>query len=175
MNGNGKEYAMALFSLALENGTPDEVFNDLSMVRDLMEQNPEYPEFIINPAIPKSERIKSIKTVFEGRVCDDVFSFLNVICGHGDMHKLNSVISEYTLLYEDYKKFAEAVVTSAVPLTDEQKGRLVRKLSEVTGKRIVARYIVDEKIIGGISVIVDGKFFDGSIRRNLNNIKEVIA
>jgi F-type H+-transporting ATPase subunit delta len=60
-------------------------------------------------------------------------------------------------------------------LTDEQKARLTAKLTKVTGKTIKPQYVIDKGLIGGISVTVDGKHFDGSVRKNLKNIKEVIS
>jgi F-type H+-transporting ATPase subunit delta len=51
----------------------------------------------------------------------------------------------------------------------------VTRLRKVTGKAISPIYKVDESIIGGITVTCDGKFFDGSVVRNLKNIKEVIS
>ncbi len=175
MNGNGKEYAIALFSIMLESGESSTIIGDIDLVDSMFMENPDYIEYLINPSIPKSERIESLRSVFEGQVCDNVYSFLNVICEHRDMHVLFSAIEEFRAMYEDYMHIAEAVITSAVELTDEQKARLTAKLTKVTGKTINARYFVDKSLIGGISITVDGKNFDGSVRKNLKNLKEVIS
>ena len=175
MNGNDKEYAIALFSLMLESDEVDKVIPDIDLVDTLFKENPEYIDYLSNPSVPKSERIESLRSVFEGQVCDHVYSFLNVICEHRDMHVLFSAISEFRKMYEDYMHIADAVITSAVELTDEQKARLTAKLTKVTGKTIKPQYVIDKGLIGGISVTVDGKHFDGSVRKNLKNIKEVIS
>ena len=70
---------------------------------------------------------------------------------------------------------ADAVITSAVELTDDEKHRLERKLTDVTGKKIRASYVIDKSIIGGVSIAVDGKNYDGSVRKNLKNLKEVMS
>ena len=175
MNGNGKEYAIALFSVMLETGTEDKVAGDLNFIDRTFKENPEYIDYLNNPSIPKSERIESLKSTFEDSVCESVFAFLNVICEHRDMSVLFSSVEEFNTMYDDYKHIATAVITSAVELSDDQKKRLVSKLSEVTGKNIHAEYEIDKNIIGGLSVVVDGKHFDGSVRKNLKNIKEVIS
>lgn len=175
MNGNGKEYAIALFSIMLESDQDHQISKDLDMVYKTVKDNPEYVEFLINPSIPKSERIRSLQEVFEGNVCDTVYSFLNVICEHQDTYALFNAIEEFRILYEDYMNIADAVVTSAVELTNAQKAKLTAKLSAVTGKTIRAEYVIDKSIIGGVAVTVDGKNFDGSVRKNLKNIKEVIS
>ena len=55
------------------------------------------------------------------------------------------------------------------------KSTLVKKLSEVTGKTVRASYVIDKDLLGGLSVSVDGRHYDGSVRKNLKNIKEVIS
>lgn len=175
MRGGGKEYASALFSVALETGDPQEIYRDVETLDGLIKENPEYVDYLVNPSIPKSERVKSISDTFEGRVCDQVFSFLLVVMEHRDMKILLSAIDEFRSMYEYYMNIADAVVTSAVELTEEEKKKLIVKLSSVTGKSIRATYVVDKDIIGGISVTVDGRIYDGSVRKNLNNLKEVMS
>lgn len=175
MNGNGKEYALAIFGIALEKDSLKEMSEDLNFVKDAIDENPEYLDYLVNPAIPKSERLNSISEVFSGRVCEDVYSTLCVLCDHGDMYILNDAISEFNEMYEDYTRYAKATITSAVELTNEQKNKLVSKISKLTNKRIEAEYIVDKSIMGGLTVMVDGKYYDGSVRKNLNNLKEVLS
>ncbi|MBR3532553.1 MAG: ATP synthase F1 subunit delta [Clostridiales bacterium] len=175
MNGGGREYAIALFEIMLENDHPEVISSDLDLVYKTINENPDYIEYLINPSVPKSERVQSINEAFEDQVCEPVFSFLNVIMQHRDMHVLLSAIDEFRTMYEDYKNLADAVITSAVELSEDQKSRLIDKLTKVTGKKIKATYTVDRSLLGGITVTVDGMHFDGSVLKNLKNIKEVIS
>ena len=176
MNGGGKEYASALFSIVLENENQvSDIYNDIETVDKLIKDNPEYVDYLINPSIPKSERKKNLSDTFDGKVCDPVFAFLNVIMEHRDMKVLLSAIEEFRTMYEYYMNIADAVITSAVELTGEEKQKLISKLSRVTGKTIRPVYVIDKKLIGGLSVTVDGKFYDGSVRKNLKNLKEVMS
>lgn len=175
MRGNGKEYAVALFSIALESEAHAQIYGDMEYLKELVNDNPEYIDYLVNSSIPKSERVNNLREVFEGRVCDPVFAFLNVLLEHRDTNVLLSAIDEFRSLYEDYMNVADAVVTSVVELTDEQKKKLISKLSLVTGRRIRATYVIDSSLIGGLSVTVDGKLYDGSIKKNLNNLKEVMS
>ena len=175
MRGNGKEYAVALFSIALESEEHAQIYGDMEYLKELVNDNPEYIDYLVNSSIPKSERVNNLREVFEGRVCDPVFAFLNVLLEHRDINVLLSAIDEFRSLYEDYMNVADAVVTSVVELTDEQKKKLISKLSIVTGRRIRATYVIDSSLIGGLSVTVDGRLYDGSIKKNLNNLKEVMS
>ena len=175
MRGNGKEYAVALFSIALESEDHANIYSDMETIEALIKENPEYIDYLVNSSIPKSERVNNLRETFEGRVCDPVFAFLNVLMEHRDISVLFSAIDEFRSLYEDYMNVADAVVTSAVELTDDQKKKLTSKLSEVTGRRIRAEYVIDKSLIGGLSVTVDGRLYDGSVKKNLKNLKEVMS
>ncbi|MCQ2516255.1 MAG: ATP synthase F1 subunit delta [Saccharofermentans sp.] len=175
MNGNGKEYALAMFGIALEKENLEVMQEDMQMLKEVLGENPGYLEYLVNPAVKKSERLENIKEVFEDKVCEDVYSFLCILCEHEDTYCINEAINEFSNMYENYMHFATAVVTSAVELTEEEKAKLISKLTKVTGKRIVASYEIDKNLMGGITVEVDGMFYDGSVRKNLKNIKEVIS
>ena len=124
MRGNGKEYAVALFSIALESEEPAQIYGDMEYLKELVNDNPEYIDYLVNSSIPKSERVNNLREVFEGRVCDPVFAFLNILLEHRDINVLLSAIDEFRSLYEDYMNVADAVVTSVVELTDDQKPML---------------------------------------------------
>ncbi|MCQ2465894.1 MAG: ATP synthase F1 subunit delta [Clostridia bacterium] len=175
MNGNAKEYALAIFAVALENDSVEQVHEDLLLVRDALVENPEYKDYLVNPAIPKSERMANLELVFSEQVCDDVFAFLNIICDHGDVFTLEPAIEEFNVMFESHMRMAKAVITSAVELTEDEKTKLITKLQAVTKKNVEAVYVIDKSLIGGVTVDVDGKFYDGSVRKNLKNLKEVIS
>ena len=67
-----------------------------------------------------------------------------------------------------------AVITSATPLDEEQKQKVCEKFEKLTGKSIQAVYAVDESLIGGLKVEVEGKTYDGSIKHRLSDVKDVI-
>ena len=175
MTNVGREYAIALFEAAYEDGSLDAVREDLTEIRKLLKKEPDYISFLMNPGIPKEERLDSLSEAFEGNVEDLLYSFLAVMVTNNHMNEFFTAAKEFEKMYEDYKKISFAVITSAVKLTDEEKRKIVTRLRKVTGKVISPIYKVGESIIGGITVTCDGKFFDGSVVRNLKNIKEVIS
>ena len=71
-------------------------------------------------------------------------------------------------------KTVTAEVYSAVPLSEDQKQKLCNKLKKITKKTVVLDCKIDETLIGGVTVKVDGTIIDGSVKRRLDDIKEVI-
>lgn len=92
-----------------------------------------------------------------------------------DMGHFFDAQKEFEHMYEDYKKFTYAEITSAVELTEEEKTKIVAKLEEITGKTVRPKYKTDPALMGGITVTADGMFFDGSVIKNLKNLEKEIS
>ena len=68
----------------------------------------------------------------------------------------------------------EETVTAEAPLTDEEKEKLKNKLEAMTKSTVSMEYFIDESLLGGLIAEIDGKVLDGSLRKRLHDIKEVI-
>ena len=117
----GKEYGAALFMLACEQNKKKEYAEGLNLIERAINDSPEYAEFLSSPSIPVKERLSAIEDAFADSLPEDVLSFFLLICEKGRMPCLESAISEYNALYDASEHISTAKVTSAVPLTDEEK------------------------------------------------------
>lgn len=169
-----KEYAEALFMLIAEEEKLEEYTKALETVKNLIQENPEYTEFLASPAISLSERLQAIDEAFGESMPEYIVSFLKILCENGRIRSLIGCIDEFGKLIMAVSNRTEASVVSAVPLSDEQKKAVCSKLEKITGKIIDPVYTVDESLIGGIKIEVEGKTFDGSIRHRLHDVKDVI-
>ncbi|MBO2517536.1 MAG: ATP synthase F1 subunit delta, partial [Clostridiales bacterium] len=125
-------------------------------------------------AIPRAERIKSIDSVFGGRVPDIVLAMLKMMCSKGHLNSVDRLVWEYEMLNRERKGIMLARVYSAVALSDEEKQKLRQGLKQRFGREVELDCTVDASLIGGIRVEADGKVIDGSIRYRLHQIKEVM-
>lgn len=169
-----REYAEALFSLALESEAEKAYLEALATVKGILDKEPEYLEFLSSPAIPVSERTASLDEAFDGVLPEYVLSFLGVLVEKGKIRSLPGCIGEYEKLVKESQKRVLAKVISAVPLSEEQTKAIAEKLEKRLGKSIDPVLFVDESLLGGVRVEVDGRIFDGSVRHRLSEMKEVM-
>lgn len=174
MSGISNEYAKALFMLAVENKGEEEYKNALELVSAVFKSNPEYMLFLRSLSISLAERHNSLEAVFKGRIPAEVLSFLKLLCKKKYMGDFGECAEEFFALYNNFKKISNAKVTSAVELTEAQKTAVAQKLEKQTGKKLVVEYFVDSSIIGGLVVETDGKIIDSSIKKHLEDVKDVI-
>lgn len=174
MNEASKEYGTALFMLALETGTKKEYFDALEAVKAIFAENDGYLELLASPSIPTGERLSAIDEAFGEGFPEHIVSFLKLMCEKGRISELYGALDEYFALYAESEKIIPAKITSAIELTDGEKSRLTERLEKTHSCKINPEYITDPSLIGGITVEIDGKILDGSIRHKLREVKEVM-
>lgn len=174
MSDISSEYAKALFMLALEKGCSNEYKDALEIVGEAFETNPVYKDFLSTFSIPLEERLKGIEEAFKGAIPTDVLSFLKVLCENKHISEVSVCIEQYIAMHNEVSKISNARVTSALELTKEEKQTLKEKLEKKSGHNMIIEYIVDEGILGGLIVEVDGKIMDSSLKKHLKDIKDVI-
>ena len=169
-----KAYASALFTLAQETGEEGAVEEGLKTLVGVFADHPEYELLLSAPSLSKTERDALVHQAFDGRLPEDLISFLLLLCQGGHLKELESCAAEYEALYQRSLRLATAKVCSAVALTKDQKEKLQNRLETLSGKQVTLSCTVDPALVGGITVELDGKVYDGSLRRRMDDIKKVM-
>ncbi len=174
MTTTSKEYAEALFELAVQGGVTKETSEGLETVVSALMQTPDYRALLASPAIAKEERLAALDAAFRGKIPDILLAILRMMVSRGHVSAVNGMARDYDELARGYRGESMAVVTSAVPLKESEAVALRAGLEKKLGRRITLRCAEDPNLIGGIRVEVDGRVIDGSIRNKLDEIKEVM-
>ncbi|MGN0634410.1 MAG: ATP synthase F1 subunit delta [Oscillospiraceae bacterium] len=169
-----KEYAEAIYSLAAETHSEDEYLYGMRLINRALKKNPEYAVILDAPSISKSERLSLIDKTFSNDVCEHVLSLLKILCEKGLVGNFGEVYDEFAYMYLYFASAARAKVISAVPLNTTEKKELHSKLEKLSGRVVSVRYEVDPEILGGVIVEIEERIIDGSLRKKLKEIKEVI-
>ncbi len=167
-------YAEALFELAFEEGKTKEFANGLQFVCDALKEEGDYVHFIDAPSIPLSERRAALEEAFGNFVPEAVISMLCILCEKGLFSELWDITSEYKELVRFLEGVVLCKVTSAVELTENQRLEFTAALEKQTGRKTETVFETDPSLIGGMTVEMDGKVYDGSLRKKLIDMKEVI-
>ena len=177
MNDVSKEYSQALFALAVEEGKESEYADSISELSKIISENSRFVELLASPCVPLSERKTVIDEVFKGgdEVTKNLSSFLKIIAEKGRISEIGEILAESMAMLKSAEGISTAYVTSAVELTDDEKSALRAKLEKKLSKKVELVCDVDKSLIGGVVVNVDGNIIDGSIKRKLSDIREIIG
>ncbi len=169
-----KEYAEALYALAVQADAEEAWLTALETALDAIEAEPAYGDLLASPALSRAQRDALLTEAFGDLLPDTVLAYIQLLCAKGHSRHLKDSVADYRQLYETAMALSTANVVSAVALTDEQQARLQQRLEALSGRRVRLCCTVDETLLGGITVELDGKVLDGSLKRRLHDVKEVM-
>lgn len=170
-----KEYGEALYELCNEENCAQEILEQLDMVGSLFREEPKYPKILQDPALQKGERLTMLDEAFRGNVHPYLLNFLKLLCERSAVEALPGCSDQFRAMYNEERNLLPVTATSAVALTEAQKGALKEKLSKLTGKTVLLENRVDESLMGGIKVNYDGKELDGSVAGRLEALRRVLT
>lgn len=167
-----RRYAAALFNSAQAADIVDLVESDLGLITYTFETNPRLGEAVISPLIPDQKKREIVTSVFRGKIQETTLFYLYLLIDNRREEVIEQTEEEYILLANRARGIIAAEVTAAVELTDDEVARLREKLAEETGFKVDLKINLDETIIGGLIVRIGDSVMDGSIKGQLEKIKE---
>ena len=102
-------------------------------------------------------------------------NFIAILIDHGRIPMLAQIARQFESELNSQLGFAEAGITSSRPLTPEEKQGLESQVERMTGKKIRARYETNPELLGGAVVRVGSTIYDGSVRGQLQKLKEQLS
>lgn len=169
-----EEYGRALFSLTEDMGISDRVLSDLKDCVEAISLSPEYVTLTDSPAISTEEKLSLVGEAF-GSVEEPLRNLLLILASARRFGLLSSILKKYEELYNESRGIISAQIISAVELSEEKVDKIIKKLEAITGKKIQARCVVDNSLIGGIKLRYGGIQLDGSLKSRLEEIEKRLA
>ncbi len=175
MTEYARVYGGSLYDLALEEQLTDAILTDMQAIKEIFRENPDYLNLLSEPAIKKEERTDLIEKAFGAEAERYLVNFLKLLCEKELLREYEGCTAEFTRRYNIDHNIAEALVTSAVELSDDQKKALTEKLKKVSGKNVSLVTKVNPDIVAGIKVELEGVELDGSVSGRLKDISKKLS
>ena len=166
----GRRYAEALFDLARRDKAEERYADDLDVIAAVV-ANEEIGRMLTNPAIPYDQREDVLRKALDGKVAPATYNVTRLLAQRGRVELIGAVASEYRRLLNRQNGVIVAVVTSALPLKDEESKAVRDQVVKMTGAKVELREEVDESLIGGLTVQVGDRLLDASVRGRLERLR----
>lgn len=170
-----REYGDGLYALTEEENISKEVLMQLIELKKLFQSQPDFIRLLGNMSLSKEERVQIIDRVLRGQVHLYLLNFLKILCERGALNEYEGCLAAFKTLYNQAHGIVEATVTTAVPLDDEQRVRMSEKLSAKTGKTVVLTEKVDESLVGGVLLEMNGQRYDNTLKNRLKSIHSAMV
>ncbi|MGD8190350.1 F0F1 ATP synthase subunit delta [Brevibacillus ginsengisoli] len=169
MSGVAKRYARALFEVAKERGLIDQIETELKTFVEAVNQNAELTKILMHPHIDSEAKKGLLKDVFGSQFAVETMNFIGVLIDNGRESNLTEILASYVAVANEERGIADATVTTAKPLTQEEATELADRFGKLLNKTIRIQAVVDPAIMGGVVVKIGDRLYDGSIKSKLEH------
>lgn len=170
----GMTYGNALFQAACDVSKKDLILEESEQVLGILEQEPKLCAFIDTPVISNGEKKDVLKSIFAGRISEELLNFLYVMIDKGRTRHFERAIKVYKELYNEEEGISYGKIFSVKPLSTDRLEKFEVESGKLLQKNIKLENEIDTKLIGGIKILIDGKVIDASIRKRLEDLNNTI-
>lgn len=165
-----QKYAKAAYEQLNTSGKAADFGVELVQVAKLFDKSA--IQFFQNPFNEKADKINVINQSFEGKVSNEMLSFLRLVASKSRMNFISEMSTEYSNLVRNAAGLTRGKIYSPVDLTPEFIKQVADTLTDTLKKKIELDFEKDESLIAGFKVQVGGWTIDDSASAHLNKIKE---
>lgn len=170
-----RNYTDVIFDLAKEENQVVEIGAELEGIASILEQNPEFIMLLSSPQITKIDKLKAVDEIFQGKISSTTLNFIKVLIDNRRSEYLLEIAKRYKNNEREFLGIAYVEATTAVPMDEDQKQKLVKTLETKLGKQIELNNMIDSSIIGGMKIKIGEKALDGTLTNRLKELQSEIS
>jgi F-type H+-transporting ATPase subunit delta len=172
-NTYARAFADVVFDRSLDAG---KTLQEAQSLAELVAGSKELREVWETPSIPAEQKRGVLDAIVAGeRISRPVRNFMAVLIDHRRVQFIEPIVKQFEQELNQRLGFNEAEITSARELSDAERHALEAQVEKLTGRKVRARYLRDEAILGGVTVKVGSTIYDGSVKGQLERIRTAIS
>ena len=164
-----RRYAEAAFDIGRADGTLDTWERDLLKLRDALGME-ELRALVEHPAVAYADKERVVRRVV-GDVVPEALNLVLLMVRRGRPKAIDRMVDHFRALLRRHRGISLAVVRTALKLDESQRVAVMDRLHELTGDEIEINEVVDESLIGGITVRIGDRLYDASVRSRLERLR----
>lgn len=168
-----RRYGTALADVVSNGGDIETVKSELRIWEEMMASNASLHSAFRNPAIAHLDKEKVLESLIaKAKPTKTTANFLRVLLKNNRLTELGEINDKFASVLEERSGHIAAEVISARDLSEDQKRELKSNLEKLTGKHVQLNFGIDQDIIGGVVTRVGSTVYDGSVRTQLENLRD---
>lgn len=164
-------YAQAYLDGAQSSGVGSALEELASFYEDVLQANPRFAQLLTSEMTTNDDKLGVIERVVQPRASAFFTNFLRVLARHGRLEILPLIVAQAQAEQERREGKRRVSIRSAVPLSQEQVGKIRDRLRSSLPYEPVLLSETDESLLGGVVIQVGDTVYDGSLRTRLKDLK----
>ena len=171
-----KRYARAFFDIAGEEKKLEQYYNELHQFSSIIAQNKDLGGFLANPIFEQESKKRVLeKIIGKLSLSPMTINFLKLLIDKKRIDILPDIETCYRQLMDETLQRVRVTVKTAFPLSGEMQSYITSSLKKMTGRSVEVTVEDDKNLLGGIVIGVGDTLYDGSIKNQLNNMRNLLG
>ena len=128
-----------------------------------------------DPRLEDAQRISIFLDLVKPAVEKPLQNFVTLLVTNDRLLLLAHISEQFRALKDAAEGVAQANITSAFPMSDEQVSELIKLLEPKFGLKLKPHVTVDATLIGGVRVLVGDHVLDTSVQAQLLRMRDTMA
>lgn len=128
-----------------------------------------------DPRLDDSQRTSVFLGLVQPPVEKTMANFVELLVSNDRLMLLPQVAEQFQALKDAAEGVAQANITSAFPMSDEQVAQLLQLLEPKFGLKLKSHVEIDPALIGGVRVQVGDQVLDTSVQAQLVRMRDTLA
>lgn len=155
---------------AQRDGSLDDLEDELFRFGRIVAGQPELRSVLSDPTVSDARKAGLVSGLLDGRARPVTQRLVTRLVAHPRSRNLETGLEEYARLAAERRRRMVALVTVALPLTEEQNTRLAAALSRLYGHDVNLNVQIDESVVGGVRVQIGDEVIDGTVASRLDEV-----
>lgn len=168
----GDRYAESLFDLAKEENKVIQYLDDIKLVGEVLDSDPQIVQFFNHVLIENDKKIQLLDQSFKGNVDQYVLNFLKLLVQSRRIRYIDDIVKSYIKLSNQYLGIEEGMIYTPYELTDQQIQDIEKAISQKENKKVTLKVSIDPSLLGGIKVQIANRIYDGTIKNKVEMLKK---
>lgn len=152
------------------------VSSELESIGSLLGQSSDLRTVWDSPSVASDQKLGLLDALAKKLgISREVRNFVAVLISNRRIHAYSEIAKNAIEQINERLGIADAEIVSVRELGAEERRRLEDQVAKVTGKKLRVRYSLDQKLMGGVVVKVGSTIYDGSVRGQLQRMKEQLV
>jgi len=170
-----KRFAKALIEIGREEGAYEAYGKELRTMLAVFKGSPELAKVLLNPMHKLEERKALMEKVSSSAgLSRNVSRLMTILVETRNIRFLEEVVEAYSRLEDGLAGRLRATIEAPMELPEALVGEIKAKLAGLTGKDVILTYRHNPSLLGGLVLRIDNTILDGSLKTQLELMKEKI-
>jgi F-type H+-transporting ATPase subunit delta len=167
-----RRYARALFELASAAGKTGEVLAELQTFAAVLQEQRRIKVYLFSFKVDKKQKALVVEQLLQGKTSPLFTHFVLLLMQKGREAYYSQIVEAYGHLYDQSIGRVRAQVISAVPLQEKQVEQVRQQVGRYLKAEVILENKIDADILGGVIIKFAGVVIDGSLRHQLNKMRQ---